>query len=123
MKKLVIIMVAVLLTMGATAQKHGGITVRPRTYVIVGGGFYSPFYSPFYNPWNYPGYYRNTFHYRPTKLDMQVADIKNDYSDKIWSARHDNSLTRKERRQEVRRLKLERDKVIMDAKMNYHRTP
>ena len=123
MKKLVVIMVALVLTLGVSAQKRGGFVVRPRAYVAIGGGgYYSPFYSPFYSPWYYPGYYGNTYYHRPTKLDMQVADIKSEYSDKIWSAKHDTSLTRKQRRLEVRQLKYERDKEIMDAKMNYHRT-
>jgi hypothetical protein len=124
MKKLVVIMIALVITLGAVAQKRGGgVYFRPRTYVVVGGGgYYSPFYSPFYNPWYNPGYYGNTYYHRPTKLDMQVADIKSEYSDKIWSAKHDTSLSRKQRRQEVRQLKHNRDKEIMDAKMNYHRT-
>jgi|SRR5437868_9434048 hypothetical protein len=124
MKKLIVIMVALVLTLGAFAQKRGGgVYYRPRTYVVVGGGagFGYPYYSPFYNPWRYPGVYGPTYYHRPTKLEMQIADIKSDYSDKIWSARHDTSLSRKERRHEVRRLKIERDHVIMDAKRNYHR--
>ena len=122
MKKLIVIMVALVLTLGAFAQKRGGVYYRPRTYVVVGGGFGYPYYSPFYNPWYYPGYYGPGYYHRPTKLDMQIADIKSDYSDKIWSAKHDTSLSRKERRVEVRRLKRERDKEIMEAKRNYHNT-
>jgi hypothetical protein len=120
MKKLIVIMVALVLTLGASAQKRGGgVYVRPRTYVVVGGGFGYPYYSPFYNPWYYPGYYGQGYR-RPTKLDMQIADIKSDYSDRIWSAKHDTSLSHRERRHEVHRLKIERDKAILDAKRNYH---
>ncbi|MEJ0105055.1 MAG: hypothetical protein WDO19_21995 [Bacteroidota bacterium] len=123
MKKLVVIMAALVLTLGVSAQKRGGGYFRPRTYVVVGGGFgYSPFYSPFYNPWYYPGYGYNTYH-RPTKLDMQIADIKADYSDRIWSAKHDTSLSRKERRREVHNLRHERDQAVLNAKRNYHSTP
>lgn len=124
MKKLIVIMVALVLTLGVSAQKRGGggVYVRPRTYVVVGGGFGYPYYSPFYNPWYYPGYYGPSYYHRPTKLEMQIADIRSDYSDRIWSAKHDTSLSHKERRHEVRRLKQERDKAIMDAKRNYHNT-
>ena len=123
MKKLIVIMVALVLTLGAFAQKGGGVRfARPRTYVVVGGGFGYPYYSPFYNPWYYPGYYGPNSYHRPTKLDMQIADIKADYSDKIWSAKHETSISRKDRRHEVRRLKIERDKEIMEAKRNYHNT-
>lgn len=109
------------LALGASAQHFvgrggGGYYGGPR--VSVGFG-YSPFYSPFYYPFGYPyGYgYRN----RPSKLDMQIQDIKNDYNDKIWSVKHDKTLTGKDRRHQVHLLKQERDHDIDDAKLNYYK--
>ncbi|MEP7277281.1 MAG: hypothetical protein ABI813_01445 [Bacteroidota bacterium] len=132
MKKLMIIVVALGLTMCASAQRggHGGWhgggqvhVIRPR--VSIGIGAYSPFYySPFgYNPYGYPYGYNDYYrpNYRPSKLQVQVTDIKDDYSDKIWSAKHDTSLSRKERRNVVHQLKSERDKAINDAKRNYYK--
>lgn len=99
---------------------HGG----GRTTIIYGGGFYSPFYSPFgwgfgYGyPYPYPYY---AAPYRPTKLDMQVMDIKNDYADRIASVKMDKDLSGRERRQEVRQLKRERDQAVYEAKRNYYK--
>jgi hypothetical protein len=58
---------------------------------------------------------------RPTRLENEIANIKADYNDRIWSAKHDNSLSKLERKNEVRRLKTERDRAIRDAEYNYHR--
>ena len=41
-------------------------------------------------------------------IRFEIEDIRNDYKDRIWSARHDESLSRKERRQKVHELKAER---------------
>jgi hypothetical protein len=120
MKKMIFIMAALVVTMTVSAQKRGGVYFRPRTHVIISGG-YSPYYSPYYNPWYGPQFYNAPVYHRPSKLDLQIADIKNDYSDRIWSVKHDKSMSGKERRQEVRQLKHDRDKAIMDAKINYHR--
>src|SRR6476620_7543397 len=88
-----IIIFALGITLHASAQKV--VHVVPRTRVAVGVGFgygygYSPFY-PWYSPWYAypPGYYSSP---RPTKLDLEIQDIQNDYKDRIWGARHDESL-------------------------------
>ncbi len=57
----------------------------------------------------------------PTKLEREIADIKADYQDKIWSARHDTSLSPSEKKSEVHRLKNERDMAVHDAEYNYHK--
>lgn len=118
----------------ASAQIHGGgrrpvRVVVPRVTVI---GGYAPYlgygygyglgYSPYfgYNPFYNPGMYRSG---RATKLDLQVEDIKNDYKDRIWSARHDKELSRSDRRAKVHELKHERDSAVIDAKRNYYKTP
>lgn len=134
MKKLMVIVVALGLALGASAQRfgHGGGFSRggghvyiapPRVSVGIG---YSPFYSPFYAPFGYAPYgygYGNVYgrSYRPSKLEMKIEDIKNDYKDKIYSAKHDDSLTRKERRATVHQLRVERDQAINDLKRNYYK--
>lgn len=128
MKKLLIVLfLAVGLISGASAQRghvysHGGVYVRPR--VIVGVGAYAPFYPYGYGfGFGYPFYPYSAYGYgyRPSKLDLQIEDIKNDYADKIWSVKEDQSLTRKERRQKVHELKKERDQEIIDTKKNYYK--
>ncbi len=128
MKKMMVIVVALGLALGASAQRfghgYGGGRVYvapPRVSVGVGLG-YSPFYySPFgYNPYGYNNYgYGRT--YRPSKLDLKIEDIKNDFQDKIWSAKHDDSLSRKEKRRVVHQLRVERDQAIADAKRDYYK--
>lgn len=94
MKKLLIILFSLGVGFGASAQYHGRIAgggvhySRPR--IIIGGGAYLPVtpylgygfgYNPLYGGYPYsPGYRYNG---RPTKLDLQVEDIRNDYKDRI----------------------------------------
>lgn len=134
MKKLLIILFALGLGFGASAQYHGGIgrgsIARPR--IIIGGYLpISPYlgfgygsglgYSPYYGyPPAYGFGYGNRS--RPTKLDRQIDDIKNDYSDRISSAKHDDALPRKERKAKVKELKHERDGAIDNLKRNYYKT-
>ena len=54
---------------------------------------------------------------------MNVQDIKNDYADRIWSAKHDTRISHRERRKNVRALKHERDKAVQDEIMNYYKRP
>lgn len=135
MKKLVVILVSLGLAFGANAQKGRG-PVRntgPQKVVIVRS--YSPFspyfgygrsmygYSPFgYGPFGYG--FDNGYRYqnRPTKLDMQVEDIKNDYQDRIRSVRLDDALSRKEKRQKIAELKETREKEITDVRKNYYKS-
>lgn len=132
MKKIMVIVVALGLAMGASAQRfshggghgfHGGghvVIAPPR--VAIGIGAYSPFYSPFgYYPYGYAPYGYNNGYSRPSKLQLKIEDIKNDYSDKIWSAKHDDSLSRKEKRKVVHQLKSERDQAINDLKKDYYK--
>ena len=123
MKTLMIIICALGLTLSASAQKVVHVAphyVRPRVSVGVGLGAY-PFYPWYmYNPYYaYPpafGYY-----HRPSKLDLQIQDIQNDYKDRIWSARHDESLSRHDRREKVHELKHDRDDAILQAKKDYYK--
>lgn len=127
MKRLSIILLAITLTAaGASAQK-----------VIVGGriGYSHPYYArPYYGfglglgygypYYGYPYYNRPYYYYRhPSGLDRQIMNIENDYADRIQSARMDNSLTGRERRQEIRNLREQRREAIDNARRNYYRQP
>lgn len=126
MKKILVILILAGLTFGASAQKfrgRGGYHYAPRLTVVapyalapyygLGLGFgYSPFYNPYY-PYS-------RFQARPSQLDLQVDDIKNDYSYQISTVRHDKSLPKAERKQKVRDLKHEREDAINDAKKSYY---
>ncbi len=131
MKKLLIVLLSLGLVTGVSAQRghigggfHGGgyHYIRPHVTVVYGGAF-SPFYPYYgfgYYPFGYP--YPPAYGYsRPSKLTLQIEDIKNDYHDKIWSVKQDKSLTHKQRREKVRELKHERDQAIDDAKRNYYK--
>ena len=115
MKKLLIIMLSLSLAIGASAQyKH---------VVVVGGYGYRPYYGTYVGvgyPYPYP-YYPYYGYDRPTKLDLKIEDIKNEYKEKIWAAKHDQGLPHKERRANVRALKNERDAAILDARRNFYR--
>ncbi len=111
---------------GAFAQRHGHAGgyhySRPRV-VIVGVSGYSPFYPSYgfgYNPfYGYP--YANMYRPRPSKLDLEIEDIKNDYQDKIWSVKHDKTISRQERKQQVHQLKHEREEAVIEAKRDYYK--
>jgi hypothetical protein len=126
MKKLLIILIVSAVSLGASAQhgytRHGGggyrrshvvVSVGAPIYPYYGYGYYDPFYSPF-----------NRYGYAPreTRLERKISDIRNDYRDKIWSARHDKSLRGSEKRETIHRLKQERDQAINDTKRNYYKS-
>jgi len=68
----------------------------------------------------YPPYGYSYNYGRPSRLDLEIQDIKNDYADRIKSVRMDKAMSGRERRQEIRDLKAERDKAILDAQRSYH---
>ncbi|RFM25703.1 hypothetical protein DXN05_23625 [Deminuibacter soli] len=127
---MMIVLLSLALVTGASAQRgghfsggyHGGGFVGPRTTVVVGAGYYSPFYSPWGFYYGYPLYPYGEAYHRPTRLDIQVSDIKNDYADKISSVKLDNTLSGKERRQKVRQLRRERDETILQARKDYYKS-
>ena len=134
MKKLIVVMMALGLAFGASAQRgHGGgghvTVVRPR--VVVGVGAYSPFYSPYYGlgfgfgypfyPFGYSPYAPYGYGYgRESRLDLQIDDIKNDYRHQIKEVRQDKSVPRSERKAKIRDLKFQRDKDINQAKRDFY---
>lgn len=131
-----IMLLSLALVTGASAQIRGGGHASigggyrgggyrgGHTTVVVGGGLgygYSPFYSPFGFYYGYPFYAYGGEGARPSKLDMEIADIKNDYADKIESVRMDDSISGRERRHKVREFKRERDQAVLDARRNYYK--
>lgn len=146
MKKLLVILFSLGVTLSAAAQPKigsgfrggnsgvrggGGVHyVRPRVTVIapvapmypyygyglgMGYGFgygYSPFYDPFYDLRGQA---------RPSQLDLEIADIKNDYKYQISSVKHDKSLSKDERKQKVRDLKHQRDDEMINAEKDYYK--
>ena len=137
MKKLLVVLIAAGLTLGASAQpkigggfrggsiKGGGVHyVRPRVTVIAPYTYVSPYYrygyglgySPFYDPfYRYPRYQS-----QPSQLDLQIEDIKNDFQYQISTVKHDKSLAKDERKQRVRDLKHQREDAINQAKRNFY---
>lgn len=131
-KKLLVVLFSLGLAYGASAQRGhvivhggGGYVYHPRTYVGVGLGlgygfgypFYSPFYNPFYGP--FPPYYYG-YGAMPSRLALQIEDIKNDYAMQIKDARHDKSVPRKERKERINQLKHDRDAAIIQARKDYY---
>ena len=140
MKKLLLIFgLSLLLATGVSAQRFyhggGGFYGRPRVSVGVGIGPYFPAYplygySPYfgYPPYGYgnPYGYSNGYGYgysRPTKLDLQIRDIRADYNERIYQVKHDKSVKRKERKKLVHELEHERDKAIIQAQRDYYEKP
>jgi len=132
MKKLLICGLSIMMAMSVSAQYHGGYYYgRPRISIGIGGYFpmypyygYSPFYA--YPPLGYPYGYGYGYRYNrptPSKLDLQIQEINNDYNHQIWEVRHDKSIKRKERKKQIHELEHERDKAIIQAKKAYYEKP
>lgn len=123
MKTILMFCLAIVITSAVSAQKYGRprypqSRVRSSISIGIGSPYYSPYRSPFYR--SYP-YYGTPIYSRPTGLEVEIANIKADYNDRIWSARHDKSLSKAERKREIRMLKSERDRAIREAEYSYHR--
>lgn len=138
MKKLIGLLLATGITLGSFAQARvirGNInTVRPsggKTTVVVvpRSSFYSPYayglrpygmYPYGYSYYNMYGFAPQAQYREPTKLDLEIEQIKSDYHHEISDARHDQSVSKQERKQRVRDLKHERDNAIIAAKQDYY---
>lgn len=130
MKKLLIILFSLGLTVAASAQHvrgggyHGGgrrVVVVPSYSMSIGA--FAPYYGyGFYNPWLYGNPYGSNYSPRPSKLDLQIEDINADFKDKKWSVKHGQNLSRQERKQKIHELKVDRDQQILDAKKNYYKS-
>ncbi|HET7119145.1 MAG TPA: hypothetical protein VFI29_21810 [Hanamia sp.] len=142
MKKILIILLAVTFSLGASAQKiaqtpHSNVTHVPRQhfshsprvhfYVVptyyYGFDYGFPYYGyPF--GWGYPygfGYPYFPYRYRNMSnvLNSQIQSIRSEYSYKIKAARKDKSLTKAQRKQEILTLKSDREKDISIAEKNF----
>ncbi|KAA9041528.1 hypothetical protein FW778_05770 [Ginsengibacter hankyongi] len=138
MKTLLILLVSTGLAFGASAQvrvdhDRDGYhhSYRPGTRIIVspsvgfGWGYGAPY--PYYGypgygyPFGYPYDYPAPYEYRgtPYKLALQIQSIKLDYKNQIRDARHNKSMSHTQRREEIRRLKTERDQAIISAQQNF----
>src|SRR6185436_18706018 len=109
------------LAVSASAQKFvsRGHYYHPGPRIVVSTGIYGPLY-PYYG-YGYPFYPYFGYAERPTRLELKIEDIQNDYSDRIWSARHDKTLPRKERRAKVHDLKHDKDQAVIEAKRDYYK--
>lgn len=125
MKGLTMMLIALALTTGAVAQKvvrGGGHVVRVKPVVVATVAPYYGWGMAYHPYWGYLYYNSFYMHARPTKLDLQIADIRNDYQQRISSARSDKSLSKSERKKIIRDLKYERDNEIIEAKRSYYKT-
>jgi len=126
MKKISIVLFSVIMALSASAQKvivHPVVPAHPRVVYYYHPSYWYPYYGYPYFGFNYPGYYGSPAYYynHPTKMERQIQDIENDYSDRISSVRADDSLTHHEKREKIRELKRERDQAVNDAKKNYYK--
>jgi hypothetical protein len=134
MKNILMMILGVGLALGAAAAQpklaNGGRLVgggRPAKVIVVRPSYgyypyrlgYNPFYSPFYgyNAFYYSPY---TFQRTPSKLDLEIEQINNDYHHEIAEARHDETLSKSERKHKIRDLRHERQNSIIDAKKGYY---
>ncbi len=131
MKKfIVVVVICVGLGFTASAQKVRTIAVYHPVYAFhpalgFGVGYYPAFYSPFgFYGLPYGAYYPyGNMYSRPSQLQKEEEDIRSDYADRIYSVRQDDSLTNKQKRQEVRLLKKQRDQEIHNLVADYHKKP
>lgn len=129
MKKIFAILLLTSITYAASAQhgkhrqpvRNSHTVIRPQVRIGVGSSFgngygynrTSPFYSSPYNSYNYN---------RPSRLDLQIQDIENDYRDRKWSVRNDKSLSRQQRKAELQNLKYQKEREIIELRRNYNKS-
>jgi hypothetical protein len=131
MKKLVFLVVSLGLAFGVSAQRSVKSPARnprpPQKVVVVRN--YPPMFSPYFGFGSPFGFSRfgNRFYDpfrpqpRPSRLDMEIQDIQHEYRDRVASVRSDKDLSRRERRQRVKELKNERDRIVSETRSDYHK--
>jgi hypothetical protein len=127
MKKFFVIVLSIIIVSTASAQVKGGghyyrggeryFHPHARVIVGVGAGYYSPYYYPFYS---FPPYCYG--YWRPSRLELKIQDIQADYKDRIYSVRHDKSMSKSERKALIHQLKSDRELAIHDAQRNYYKS-
>ena len=126
MKKILIGVVVLMLSMGASAQFHHGYYGRgygyayPRVGLSVGVGYPYYSYDPYYYPYGYPYY---GYYYRPTQLDLKIEEINNKYDYKKSLVKHDKGLSHQQKKAEKKQLEYEREQAINQAKQDYYNNP
>ena len=145
MKKIIGLLLATGLTLGSFAQSkviRGNIESRPSyhngggkttTVVVVprSGGYYRPYgygygygygYRGYMSPYGYMPYgygFLPQAEYRPSGLDLEIDQIRSDFSHEISSVRHDKTISKSDRKQKIRDLKHERESEINSATQKY----
>ncbi len=100
------------------------IVAHPYTFHSYGFGYY-PYrfgYSPFYSPYigNNAFYYPYGYRPAPSKLDLEISEINNDYHHQIADVRHDKTLSKADRKQKIRDLRHDRENSVIEAKEKYY---
>jgi len=138
MNKLIGLIIASVLALGASAQTKTIRGIIPQTtngkstVIIVRPyrPYYIPYYSPYYgfNRWGYNPYGFYPYYgfgqanvSAPSRLDLQIEQLRNDYAYEISSVRHDETISKTERKKRIRDLKHERKNAIIEAKRNYYK--
>ena len=124
MKKLLIILIVTILSLGATAQKrYTGRDGYARSHVVVVGRpyYYYPHSYWYYDPFYYP-YYPYGYYPQESRLDIKIDGIRSEYQNKIWSARHDKSISKVKRKELIHQLKYQRDEAINKAKEDHYKS-
>lgn len=131
MKTLLITLLSLTLSVGASAQRHGGGHVMrggSRIFVVPSVSFYGGWglgypFGYYGYPLGYFGYpYWGAYGYRSARanaLDQKINSIKTEYKYKIKAVRRDKTITRPERRQEILTLKSEREGDIQKAQNQF----
>ncbi|MCA6439088.1 MAG: hypothetical protein ACRC0I_07585 [Sediminibacterium sp.] len=120
MKKILFVALVLSCTIGY-GQFHGGVAVgygyRPYYY-----GGYAPYYGSYWwNPYYSYNFAAPIVRPAPSKLDREIATIEHDADQKIASVRMDHSLSRHERRANIRAIRAQEDLAIADAKRGYYK--
>jgi hypothetical protein len=123
MKKLFAILLLSWVALSASAQHSMGSHRAVRSHVSIGIGSpsygYGNGYNRYYSPFNtFPS--RSYNYNRPSQLDLNIQDIENEYRDRIWSVRHDKAISRQQRKENLRALRYEKEKAIIDARRGYY---
>lgn len=131
MKKIIIMMIALTLSAGTFAQKGVRPPHRSRVFTHVyvtpafgyGFNYGYPFFG--YPYFGYPyGYGMYPYAYGPRssyRLNTQINAVKSEYRYKIKAARKDKSISSAQRKQNVLKLKAERENAIADVQTNYNK--
>ena len=108
---------------GRPVGTHGTrvVVISPRGYYPYGGFGYGYGYNPFFSAYGYNSFYSpyDVYQHRPSKLDLEIQQISNDYRHDIADVRHDKTLSSTERKQAIRDLRHKKQNSIIDAQKKY----